>query len=86
MTKAEKALDKLKAKPTPASIKWSELCTALGHLGYEIVNGTGSRRKFYNKERDLLINCHEPHPSPDVDKGAIADVVGHLRENGLLDD
>lgn len=79
MSKHEKNLRRLCAKPKPADIKWTELVGILEHLGYTMLPGSGSRRKFYHEEKDALIICHQPHPSPDVDKGCIADVVEHLR-------
>ncbi len=87
MAKHENTLAKLREKPTPAGIKWSELKSLLEHLGYVIVKSGktgGSRRKFYNEDKDALICCHQPHPSPDVDKGCIADVVEHLKANGFI--
>jgi len=45
---------------------------------------SGSRRKFYNKNKDALIICHEPHPQPTVDKGCIADVIEHLKTYGFI--
>lgn len=84
MSKHEKALAKLCAKPPPADLKWGELVGVLEHLGYEVLKGAGSRRKFYHKAKNLLICCHEPHPTPSVDKGCIADVVEHLRLYGFI--
>ena len=85
MSKHSKALEKLCAKPTPSSFKWSELRTVLEHLGFKMLKNKGSRRKFYNEEKNVLIICHEPHPSPDVDKGCIADIVETLKANGLIE-
>jgi predicted RNA binding protein YcfA (HicA-like mRNA interferase family) len=84
MSKHVKALAKLCASPTPASVRWDELRAVLEHFGYEVKHGSGSRRKFFHKQRDLLIICHEPHPSPEVDKGCVADVVAHLKANGFI--
>ena len=84
MSKHEKSLRRLQANPPPSDYKWSDLVSVLKGLGYRLVTGSGSRRKFYNRERDLLIICHEPHPSPDVDKGCIVDVVHHLKTNGVI--
>lgn len=84
MSKQSKALAKLSASPPPSGLKWDELKAVLEHLGYKMLKGSGSRRKFYHKEKDLLVICHEPHPSPDVDKGCIASVVDHLKTNGFI--
>ena len=84
MSKHQKALDRLRAKPPPSDIKWNELKAVLKHLGYEMLKNSGSRRKFVHTETKALIICHEPHPSPDVDKGCIADVVAYLQANGFI--
>jgi len=85
MAQLAKQLGALCAKPTPSNIKWSALKSTLEALGYVCIKGSGSRRKFYHEGKDALINCHQPHPSPEVDKGCIADIVEHLRANGFLD-
>jgi hypothetical protein len=87
MSKYEKNLAKLSATPVPAQFKWDELVGVLTHLGYtQIKTGRsgGSRRKFYHKKKDALFLCHQPHPSPDVDKGCIVDVVEHLKAHGFI--
>jgi len=86
MSKQEKALEKLCRTPTPANLKWDELRTALSSLGYQMLTGKGSRRKFVHKDTKAIISCHEPHPSPDVDKGCIADIVAHLKEHAFIKD
>lgn len=84
MSKHQKALDRICAKPPAANIKWNELKAVLEHLGYEMLKNSGSRRKFVHTKTKALIICHEPHPSPDVDKGCIADVAAHLADNGFI--
>ena len=84
MAKHDKILEKLRAKPPPAGIKWSELKSLLENLGYTLLKGKGSRRKFFHHAKNAMIICHEPHPSPDVDKGCIADVIEHLKTNGFI--
>ncbi len=84
MSKHKKALEKLCVTPTPAGFKWSELQGVLTFLGYEMIQGSGSRRKFFHREKQIVIICHQPHPSPDVDKGCIDDVVEHLKKHGFV--
>jgi len=84
MSKHQKALDKLCAIPPSSDIKLDELKGVLEHLGYTMLKGSGSRRKFYHKGKDALIVCHAPHPSPDVDKGCLADVIEHLKTNKFI--
>lgn len=84
MSSHKKALQKLQKIPPPSDLKWDELKSILEHLGYQMIAGGGSRRKFYHAGKDALINCHEPHPSPNVDKGCIRDVVEHLKTYELI--
>ncbi|WP_390901523.1 type II toxin-antitoxin system HicA family toxin [Silvimonas soli] len=84
MSKHKNTFDKMRRKPPPSDLKWSDLVSAMRHIGYEVLNGSGSRRKFYNKDLDLLISCHEPHPSPNVDKGCVVDILDHLHEHDLI--
>lgn len=84
MAKHEKALAKLCSTPPSSAIKWNELKSLLEHLGYVEKKGSGSRRKFYHKDKNALIICHQPHPSSHVDKGCIADVIEHLKTYGFI--
>lgn len=84
MSKQEKIIAKLLATPTPADFRWDDLATLLRNLGYMELKNSGSRRKFYNSEKNLLISCHKPHPRPEVDRGCIADIVEHLKLHGLI--
>jgi predicted RNA binding protein YcfA (HicA-like mRNA interferase family) len=84
MTKQQKALARLTGSPTLTNIKWDELKSVLEHLGYTMLTGSGSRRKFFHADKNDLIICHAPHPSLDADKGCIADVVEHLKSNGFI--
>lgn len=70
-------------RAAPSDVRWDELKAVLEHLGYRTIAGSGSRRKFYNKERNALIVCHQPHPTPHVDKGCIAGVAAHLKAYGF---
>jgi|LSQX01.1.fsa_nt_gb predicted RNA binding protein YcfA (HicA-like mRNA interferase family) len=86
MSRRDKQLKRLCRTPPVPDLTWRELTSVLGQLGYRLLNGKGSRRKFHNAELDLLIICHEPHPQLHVDKGCIRDVVEHLKHNGLVED
>jgi predicted RNA binding protein YcfA (HicA-like mRNA interferase family) len=84
MSRHEKTMAKLCAKPPPADLRWDELKAVLEHLGYKMVRGNGSRRKFFHAEKNALIICHQPHPLPSVDKACIVEVVEHLKTNGFI--
>ncbi|MFM7227345.1 MAG: type II toxin-antitoxin system HicA family toxin [Betaproteobacteria bacterium] len=82
--KHQKALARLGAKPPPSNFKWLELVSVLRHLGFDLLTGSGSRRKFFHREKNILIIGHQPQPSPNVDKACVVDVINTLREHGLL--
>jgi len=84
MSKHDKFKERLCARPIPADIQWTELKHFLERLGYQMLKGRGSRRKFFHRDKDALIICHEPHPRPTVDKGCIADIVDHLKLHQLI--
>lgn len=84
MSKHSKTLNKISSKPPPADLKWSDLKALLESLGYKLLTNSGSRRKFYHKEKNALIICHEPHPRSEVDKGCIADICDHLTLHGFI--
>jgi len=84
MAKHEKFFEKLQSLPTPVNIKWTDLRAALESVVYELITGSGSRRKFFNRRIDALISCHEPHPSPEVGRRCIREIVAHLEMHGLL--
>lgn len=63
MSKKDKLLTKFLENPPRKDLSFKELTTLLLSLNFEKIEGTGSAVKFYNKEKDLLINLHKPHPS-----------------------
>lgn len=84
MSKHLKALARLCANPPASDIKWSEMVGVLEHLGYTLLKNSGSRRKFFHAGKKDLIICHQPHPSPNVDKGCVSDVIEHLQTHGFI--
>ena len=63
MSKIEKLIKRLQTRPR--DFTWDELMKILNYFGYsEIPQGKtgGSRRKFVNKDNNLVISLHEPHP------------------------
>lgn len=86
MGKHQKFEQKLRSVPTPSDIRWTELRSYLEHLGYTMLNGGGSRRKFHHREKDDLILLHEPHPGSIVTRCYVADVAEHLESLGFFKD
>ena len=84
MAKHVKTIRSLKKRPIPSDIKWNDVVALLNSLGFTMLKGSGSRRKFYREESDLLIICHQPHPGSEIDKGCAKDICEKLTESGLI--
>ncbi|EMI5489658.1 type II toxin-antitoxin system HicA family toxin [Providencia stuartii] len=71
--------DKLKARldSLPKDFTWDELVRILGMYGFSVINGNGSRRKFYNASLDRVVSFHEPHPQ-NIVKGYVVKQVKSL--------
>ena len=85
MSRNNKLVKKLSSRPKDFS--WQDLTKLLYSLGFtELQNKKtgGSRRKFFNKEKSLIINLHKPHPSPYLKEYAVKQVQIKLIEEGLI--
>ncbi len=81
MTKSDKQLTKLK---TAKVLAWNDLVKALKALGYQQIQGDGSRVKFDNGQPSQLINLHKPHPDKELKAYALRQVREKLIEWELL--
>ena len=59
MTKIDKLLRKF--LNNPKDFTWNELIKLLKSFGFEKLEGSGSRVKFINPDKDV-IELHKPHP------------------------
>ena len=85
MTKKEKMKQRLLQLPKDSTFE--ELVTILCQLGFEQDNKgktSGSRIRFYNREKQLLYLAHKPHPQSIIKEKALKDIVDFLKENKLL--
>lgn len=86
MSRKEKLLEKLRAKPAPADFTWRELVRLMAGFGYILKKQNGSKRIFYNKSTGRLLSLHEPHPANVIKQYCVKDVVKHLVEIGAIDE
>ena len=84
MTRLQKLHEKILRNPTPADITWDEIKKFLEGFGFEMRVNKGSRRKFYNAQKNVLLSCHEPHPQSIVKKSTVKDIVQQLTMNGII--
>jgi predicted RNA binding protein YcfA (HicA-like mRNA interferase family) len=82
MSELSKQKNRIKSKPT--DYKWDELTRLLNKLGYDEIQGSGSRVKFYNRKKDSLIALHKPHPSSILKQYMVKAIVNTLEEAGFL--
>jgi hypothetical protein len=69
------------ARPGSGNVRWSDAEALLISLGAEISEGEGSRvRVRLFGDRRVF---HRPHPSPAMDKGAVAALREWLEANGV---
>ena len=80
MSKKDKLLTKFLENPPRKDLTFKELTTLLLSLDFEKIEGAGSAVKFYNKEKDLLINLHKPHPSDILKVYLIKQIQNKLKE------
>ncbi|AXX84504.1 MULTISPECIES: type II toxin-antitoxin system HicA family toxin [Aliarcobacter] len=80
MSKKDKLLLKFLENPPKKDLTFKELNTLLISLGFIKIEGAGSAVKFYNKDKDLLINLHKPHPSDILKVYLIKQIQNKLKE------
>jgi len=80
MSKKDKLLTKFLEIPPKKDLTFNELEKLLLSCGYIKIEGKGSAVKFYNKDRDNLINLHKPHPSNILKTYIIKQIQMKLKE------
>ncbi|MCG6869104.1 MAG: type II toxin-antitoxin system HicA family toxin [Gammaproteobacteria bacterium] len=79
--KHQRTLELIFSHPVSANIQWREVEALLIALGAEISEREGSRLEVFLFDEVRVF--HRPHPRPDTDKGAVANIREWLRENGV---
>ncbi len=82
MGKREKLIARFKT--IPADFKWQELTLLMKALGYQEIQGNGSRVKFENGNAHHMINLHRPHPGNIVKRYALRQLNEKLVQGGLI--
>lgn len=80
MSKKEKLLKKCTDSPPKSDLTYDELKTLLESPGYEKIEGSGSRVKFFNQSiRDVVV-LHKPHPGNILNKATLRDIREKLEK------
>ncbi|WP_365977552.1 type II toxin-antitoxin system HicA family toxin [Thiobacillus sp.] len=82
MSKQDKLIQRIKSRPK--DFTWQELCSLLTSLDYVLLNGAGSRRKFFKATTQTVLILHEPHPRNYLLDYQVKAVVEHLIEAGVI--
>ena len=85
MTKKEKLIERMCR--LPKDFTFAELETVLLQLGFEKDEKgktSGSRVRFYNKDKQMQYLAHKPHPLNNIKEKALKDIVDYLKDNKLI--
>ncbi|MDR2947430.1 MAG: type II toxin-antitoxin system HicA family toxin [Candidatus Adiutrix sp.] len=80
--KHAKTLSLIFSHPASGNVRWNDVEALLTALGADIIEAAGSRIRvdLFNQVRVF----HRPHPSPNMDKGAVANLRDWLEANGVM--
>ena len=73
----QKTLNSIFAQPISGNIKWRDVEALLKNLGAALSERAGSRVAVFLEGR--VAYFHRPHPSPNMDKGAVRDLRKFLQ-------
>jgi hypothetical protein len=79
--KHDRTLAAVFRQPISGDIKWRDVESLLRNLGAEIEERSGSRVAVFFNGRTAVL--HRPHPSPNLDKGAVRDIRRFLESTGV---
>ena len=85
MARRNKLLDRLRQRPR--DFTWDELTRLLRRLGFEQVKGGktgGSRHRFVQKKSGLTISLHRPHPSKELKRYQIDQLLDFFAREGMI--
>lgn len=82
MTKTEKAIERLLARPR--DFRWSELKSVMETFGYKLKTSGSSGRKFIHPDTKATLFMHEPHPSKVLKDYQVRAAIHFLRQEKHL--
>ena len=80
-TRHRRTLELIYSRPTTTNLKWPDVLALFQELGAEIIEREGSRVGIvlFGEIRVM----HRPHPTPNLDKAALASIRKWLERNGV---
>lgn len=80
MSTKEKLLKRFFSKPK--DLTWDEYVKVFKIYGFNLSNGNGSKRRFYNNDK-LIFTIHEPHPGNIMKHYTIVQAIDFFNENDI---
>jgi len=80
--KHQKTLELIFSRPVSGNVKWRDVISLLEVLGAEVDESREGSRVGILLNGNAIIQ-HKPHPSPDMDKGAVASLRIFLMDCGV---
>ncbi len=82
MTRKEKLVKKFLSRPT--DFTYNDLIRLLRTMGYEEIQGSGSRVVFFNEDLKHNIKIHKPHPDNVLKRYQIDLIIQELKTKNIL--
>ena len=79
--KQQRILAAIFRHPTASNVKWDDVLTLLEWYEAEFEEREGSRHAFTLNEEVIVL--HRPHPSNEIDKGAVQSLRNFLERAGI---
>jgi hypothetical protein len=79
--KHKRTLELIFARPASGNVRWADIVSLFRELGAEIREREGSRVEVFLFGQVRVY--HRPHPRPDTDKGAVANIRRWLEQHGV---
>lgn len=79
--KHKRTLESIFSRPASGKIRWDDIVSLFRELGAETREREGSRVEVFLFGQVRVY--HRPHPGPDTDKGAVANIRKWLERHGV---
>lgn len=80
-SRQRRTLELIFSRPVSGNIRWDDIVSLFRELGAEIKEREGSRVEVFLFGQIRVY--HRPHPKPDTDKGAVANIRKWLEQHGV---
>ena len=75
-----RTLERMRATPTPADIRWEEIEALLRALGVDLIERAGSRVQLVKGAESMVV--HRPHPQPTTRRDTVRDIAKFIERAG----